>query len=83
MDDAGADLEYFAGPDEVAATAKRVWSEELPDKWMVITRDLYGDFGACTIESLTLAAEAGEAALFDHLYFAQSQKDFELIKSLP
>lgn len=63
--------------------AARVWSLELPDQWIVMTRDLYADFGKSDITSLTLSVPDGEAAFFDHVYLARSLKDFDLIPAAP
>ena len=40
----------------------RIWNEPLNEQWVVLTRDLYADFGAADWTSLTLACPDGEAA---------------------
>ena len=67
----------------VAGKALRVWADELPEQWIVITRDLYGDFGNANMTALTLQSPDGEAAWFDHIYLARNQDDFKLIPSAP
>lgn len=75
---------YDGGKGEpVGGKAVRVWTEELPEQWIVMTRDLYGDFGAADLTSLSLHSPDGEAAWFDHIYLARSQDDFRLIPSAP
>lgn len=72
---------YEAGKrgDRSYGAAHRV-SDKLPKEWEVITRDLYSDFGECTITGISLTAEDGSHALFDHIYFARTMQDFEFIK---
>jgi hypothetical protein len=54
--------------------------EKLPEGWIVVTRDLFLDFGAFTFTGLALSAVDGEAALYDHLYLGRNEADFELAK---
>lgn len=54
---------YFAGGNTTGWQATRV-SDEAPDEWQVITRDLWKDFGDCTITGIAPTAIGG-AALFD------------------
>jgi S1-C subfamily serine protease len=63
--------------------AQRAFSGALPDQWMVITRDLYADFGPLDITGLILSAPDGQAVLFDHIYFARSTDDFQLLPGAP
>ena len=69
-----------AGSDSSFGTrVKSVWSDELPDRWVVITRDVFGDFGSCELEGITLSTGGTGSLLFDHVYFARRQSDFDLI----
>ena len=45
---------------------------------MVVTRDLFADFGAFTLTGLALSPMDGDFALFDHIYLGRSVRDFEL-----
>jgi len=71
-----------AGPDASSeAGARSVWSGKLPDRWIVITRDVFGDFGACELRSITLSHSGTGRMLFDQMYFARRQSDFETAES--
>jgi len=61
--------------------AVRVWSDPLPGDWVVVTRDLYADFGNVDVKSLVVGCPDGEVALIDHVYLARSRADFELTES--
>ncbi|MEX2027659.1 MAG: NPCBM/NEW2 domain-containing protein, partial [Pirellulaceae bacterium] len=71
---------YDGGQGEPAlGKSLRIWNEPLTDKWVVLTRDLYADFGAAEWTNLSLHCPDGEAAWFDHIYLARSPDDFKLI----
>lgn len=75
-------IRYDAGIGEPAyGSAVRGWSLELPQQWIVITRDLYKDFGKADITGLTLGVPDGDYALFDHIYLARSEADLDLLPS--
>jgi len=77
-------VRYDGGKGEpVGGKSFRVWNDELPEQWIVMTRDLYPDFGNSTITSLSLHSPDGEAAWFDHIYLARGQDDFNLIPLAP
>jgi hypothetical protein len=67
--------EAGGGPNPFQAKAVRV-AEQLPGEWVVVTRDLFADFGAFRLEGIAFTATDGEAALFDHLYLGRSEADF-------
>jgi hypothetical protein len=69
---------YFAGPGSEPYGAALQLDDKLPDDWVVVTRDLFADFGAFTLTGLALTPLDGEFALFDHLYLGRSVRDFEL-----
>ncbi|NQU21000.1 MAG: trypsin-like peptidase domain-containing protein [Candidatus Nealsonbacteria bacterium] len=78
-------LHYFAGRGPASdPSAKRVWvwstHADLPDEWIVETRDLHGDFGrlATNLSHVSLSCVAAEYVLFDHVYLAAAIDDFEL-----
>jgi hypothetical protein len=52
----------------------------LPAAFVVVTRDLFADFGEFTLDGLALSPADGEFALFDHIYLGHSPRDFELVK---
>ncbi len=75
---------YDGGQGEpVAGKSIRIWNEPLADKWVVLTRDLFSDFGDADWTSLALSCPDGEAVWFDHIYFARSPDDFKLIAAAP
>jgi S1-C subfamily serine protease len=68
---------YDAGSGEPChGSARRVWELDLPGEWIVITRDLFADFGPLELTGFTLSAPQGSHALFDHVYLARSERDF-------
>lgn len=76
-----AKFRYDAGsaPDETFGGALRV-DPNLPTEFVVVTRDLFADFGEFTLNGLALSPADGEFALFDHIYLGRSPRDFELAK---
>jgi hypothetical protein len=54
-------------------------ADEAQVEWIVITRDLFADFGNLDVRALIVGCEGGEAALFDHVYLARARADFEPI----
>ncbi len=66
---------YEAGtPNQYSAEAIKL-SDQLPDTWVVVTRDLFADFGAFSLDGVALTAADGEFALFDHIYLARTEAD--------
>lgn len=75
---------YDAGHGEATyKNAKRTWQFPLPDAWVVVERDLFQDFGAMDVESLTVSVPDGDHALLDHVYLARSPADFALAPKGP
>jgi hypothetical protein len=68
-----------SAPDETFGGALRV-DQNLPTEFVVVTRDLFADFGEFTLTGLALSPADGEYALFDHIYLGRSARDFELAK---
>jgi hypothetical protein len=71
---------YFAGAGPEPYGAALQVDDKIPGEWVVVTRDLFADFGTFTLTGLALSAIDGEFALFDHLYLGRSVRDFELAK---
>lgn len=83
-DAASPPIRYDAGLGEPSyGSAARVWSLELPDQWIVSTRDLFADFGRTDLVGLTLSVPDGDYACFDHIYLARTEKDFDAIPTSP
>ena len=75
---------YDAGRgDPSYGAATRAWPGELPKEWVVITRDLYADFGNLDVTGLLLGCPDGEAASFDHAYLARGHYDLDRIPLAP
>ena len=72
---------YYAGtvPAEPYGGAFQL-NPKLPADWVVITRDLFADFGEFTLTGIALSPMDGEFALFDHLYLGRTPRDFELVR---
>ena len=78
----GAKFRYHSGPAEVYGGSLAV-GDKLPEEFVVITRDLFADFGEFTLNGIALSAVDGEFALFDQIYLGRNTADFELIKPAP
>lgn len=50
-----------------------------PDKWTVVTRDLFKEFGERKIQGIALTVFEGNAGYFDHIYFGRTIEDLDLI----
>jgi len=79
-------LRYFAGRGESPLKgARRVWAwsthAELPDAWIVETRDLFSDFGQFNgnLTSVVISCDVSGHALFDHIYLGRTEEDLELV----
>jgi hypothetical protein len=71
---------YHAGPGPEVYGASLAVDNKIPGDWVVVTRDLYADFGEFTLTGIALSPVDGEYALFDHLYLGRTSRDFELVK---
>jgi S1-C subfamily serine protease len=82
--DASRPARYDLGTGEpVGKSAIRVWNQNLPNEWIVTTRDLYADYGTMDATGITIQAPDGQSALFDHVYLARRPEDFNLIPGAP
>ncbi|MGH7192722.1 MAG: hypothetical protein ACREJM_04210, partial [Candidatus Saccharimonadales bacterium] len=72
---------YDAGPGEGESygAALRL-DQNLPASFVLVTRDLFADFGEFTLTGLALSPQDGDFALFDHIYLGREPRDFEAIK---
>jgi biopolymer transport protein ExbB len=52
-----------------------------PSDWVVVTRDLYADFGEFTLTGLSFSVPPGQEAWFDHIFFARSMQDFSRLEA--
>jgi len=81
-------LRYVAGRgDSPVEGAQRVWPwstlTDLPDAWIVVTRDLFSDFGGFkgNLTGVMLSCTGGDYVLFDHIHFGLSAEDIELVEA--
>lgn len=82
--DEGRTMRYDAGQGSPSyGSALRVWGLELPGEWIVMTRDLFTDFGPGEISALTLSVPDGQRALFDHIYLSRTNESLEGIADAP
>jgi len=58
-------------------SAVRVWDGDLPEHWIVITRDLFADFGAFEIRDVLLSCFEGDSVGIDHIYLGRSPGDLD------
>jgi hypothetical protein len=75
-----AKFRYHAGPGPECYGASDTVDANLPADWVVVTRDLFKDYGAFTLTGIALSPVDGEFALFDHIYLARAPGDFEPAK---
>ena len=71
---------YHSGPGPECFGASENLAKELPGEWVVVTRDLFADFGEFTMSGLALSPMDGEYALFDHIYLGKSPEDLDTVK---
>ena len=65
------------------ASAQSVWAIDLPPEWIVMDRDIFGDFGRLDLTSLTIACSDGSHAVLDHIYLARTYDDFKRLPPAP
>lgn len=71
---AGApELRYYAGKNSTPWQATEV-SPGIPQEWTLVTRDLWKDFGDCTLTGIAPTAMGG-AALFDAIQLLRTTED--------
>jgi hypothetical protein len=68
---------YDAGPIRPWAADSVQVSDKLPGEWVLVTRDLFADFGEFTLTGLSLDALDGTHALFDHIRLGRTRQDLE------
>jgi hypothetical protein len=78
-----AKFRYHAGPGPECYGASVGLDARLPADWVVVTRDLFADFGEFTLTGIALSPVDGEYALFDHIYLARTPQELEAVKPQP
>ena len=71
-------IRYTAGANKYGWMTQFV-AEKPPDKWTVVTVDLFKDFGDRTIRGMALTCFDGEAGYFDHIYLGRSIAELDRI----
>jgi len=74
-----AKFRYHSGPGPECYGASLLVDAKLPEQFVIVTRDLFADFGEFTLTGLAFSPMNGEFALYDHLYLARTPADFELV----
>lgn len=74
-------VRYLAGPNELAFEPALQIAKSAPERWTVVTRDLYADCGEREglLTGISFTAMAG-VAFFDSVYLARSRSDFDGIE---
>jgi hypothetical protein len=78
---AGAKFRYHAGPGAEPFGGSVLVDGKLPGQYVVVTRDLFADFGEFTLTGFAFSAIDGQAAYFDGIYVGRTPGDFELIET--
>ena len=71
-------IRYTAGANKYGWMTQFV-AEKPPEKWTVVTVDLFKDFGERTIRGMALTCFDGEAGYFDHIYLGRSVAELDRI----
>jgi len=66
-----------------APVAQSVWAIDLPGEWIVLDRDIFGDFGRLDLTALTIACSGGSHVVLDHVYLARTHADFKRLPKAP
>lgn len=76
-------LRYDAGTGERSHGGSRRTEERLPGEWVVVTRDLVGDWGEFTMTGMSFGTPDDQPAYLDHVYLARTWKDLDAIQVPP
>src|SRR5438046_3437320 len=71
-------LRLTAGVDEPNWGSKFV-APARPEKWTLVTRDLFADFGERTIQGIALTVLGQQPGSFDHIYFGRTIEELDAI----
>jgi len=61
--------------------ANRVFHQRLPDDWVVVTRDLFVDFGNLDLKAIVIGCPDGQSVEVGQLDLATTQADFALARA--
>lgn len=74
---------YDAGTGERSHGGARRMDDRLPADWIVVTRDLVGDWGEFNLTGLSFGSGDMEHAWLDHVYLARTWQDLDKIPKIP
>ena len=77
----GAKFRYHAGPAGEQFGGSVGVDDKLPGDFVVVTRDLFADFGEFTLDGVALTPADGNYAIFDHIYLGKTVDDLNLAKT--
>lgn len=77
-DDKDWNIRYTAGIDKYGWGTKYL-ADKPPEDWVIVTVDLFKEFGPRTIRGMALTCFDGEAGYFDHIYFGRTIEDLDRI----
>ena len=66
-----------------APSAQSVWAIDLPPEWIVLDRDIFGDFGRLDLTAFSIACSGGSHVVLDHVYLARTPEDFKRLPPAP
>ncbi|WP_254513471.1 PDZ domain-containing protein [Anatilimnocola floriformis] len=64
-------------------SAVRLWDGDLPEHWIVVTRDLFADFGEFEIRDMLVSCFDGDSVYMDHAYLGRSPSDLDRLPPRP
>jgi hypothetical protein len=73
----GPSYRYHAGTGKPWGADSLALNTELPADWVLVTRDLFTDFGEFTLTGICLTCHDGTHALFDHIRLGRTLQDLE------
>ncbi|MDB5389715.1 MAG: hypothetical protein JWM11_5361 [Planctomycetaceae bacterium] len=74
---------YDAGQGERSHGGARRMEDRLPTEWVVVTRDLVGDWGDFNLTGLSFGTPDDQPAWLDHVYLARSWQELDKIQVEP
>jgi hypothetical protein len=73
-------LRYDAGPGERSHGGARRMDDKLPTEWIVVTRDLVGDWGEFSLTGISFGTPDEQPAWLDHVYLGRSWQELDKIQ---
>ena len=76
-------LRYDAGTGMRSRGSVPHLDEKLPVEWVVVTRDLVGDWGEINLTGLSFGSTDDQPAWLDHVYLSRTPLDMDSIAAEP